>query len=120
MEEYFESIPDELEEAARIDGCNRISAFIRVVLPIASSVLAVTVIFAFIVSWNEYFYAMNFTSAIAAKTLPVIITEFTSKYSANYIMTSTGGVVASIPPVLLTLVTQKLIIKGLTSGAVKN
>lgn len=119
MEGYFASIPDELEDAAKIDGCTRWGAFIKIVLPIASSGLAVTIIFAFIIAWNEFFYALNFTTTLAAKTLPVIITEFSDKHGQDYILTSTGGVIASLPPVLLTLFTQKLIIKGLTAGAVK-
>jgi multiple sugar transport system permease protein len=119
MRGYFASIPDELEEAARIDGCTKTGALLRVVLPIASAGLAVTVIFAFIIAWNEFFYAFNFTSTMASKTLPVVITEFSDKYGDDYIMTCTGGVIASLPPVLLALFTQKLIINGLTSGAVK-
>jgi multiple sugar transport system permease protein len=119
MEGYFAGIPDELEEAARIDGCTKFGALIKIILPIASSGLAVTVIFAFIISWNEFFYALNFTSTLAAKTLPVIITEFSDKHGQDYILTSTGGVIASLPPVILAMLTQKLIIKGLTAGAVK-
>lgn len=119
MEGYFASIPGELEDAAKIDGCTRWGAFIRIVLPIASSGLAVTIIFAFIIAWNEFFYALNFTTTLASKTLPVIITEFSDKHGQDYILTSTGGVIASLPPVLLALFTQKLIIKGLTAGAVK-
>jgi len=119
MEGYFAGIPSELEDAAKIDGCSRWGAFIHVILPIASSGLAVTIIFAFIISWNEFFYALNFTTTMASKTLPVVITEFSNKHGQDYILTCTGGVLASLPPVLLALCTQKLIISGLTSGAVK-
>lgn len=119
MRGYFASIPNELVEAASIDGCTKFGAFIKIVLPIASAGLAVTVIFAFIISWNEFFYAFNFTSTLASKTLPVVITEFSSKHGEDYIMTCTAGVIASLPPVVLALFTQKLIINGLTAGAVK-
>jgi multiple sugar transport system permease protein len=119
MRGYFASIPNELEEAAKIDGCSQMGAFFRIVLPIASAGLAVTIIFAFIISWNEFFYAFNFTSTLASKTLPVVITEFSDKHGENYMMTCTGGVLASLPPVVLALFTQKLIINGLTAGAVK-
>jgi len=119
MKGYIDSIPIELEEAARIDGCGRLRAFIYVMLPIASSGLAATTIFAFILSWNEFFYALQLTSTLASKTLPFVITEFSSKFGADYIMTSTGGVIASLPPVLLALIFQKYIISGLTAGAVK-
>jgi len=119
MKGYMDSIPVEMEEAARIDGCGRLRAFLYVMLPIASSGLAATTIFAFILSWNEFFYALQLTSTLASKTLPFAITEFSSKFGADYIMTSTGGVLASLPPVLLALIFQKYIISGLTSGAVK-
>jgi len=116
---YIDSIPVEMEEAARIDGCGRLRAFVYVMLPMASSGLAATTIFAFILSWNEFFYALLLTTTLASKTLPFVITEFSSKFGVDYIMTSTGGVLASLPPVLLALVFQKYIISGLTAGAVK-
>ena len=94
-------------------------SFFLVVLPVASTGLAATVIFAFILSWNEFFYAVNFTSTAASKTLPVLITEFSSKFGNDFILTSTAGVLASLPPVIIALVFQKYIISGLSSGAVK-
>ena len=119
MRGYFSGLPNELEESARIDGCTRLRSFFVIVLPLTSSGLAATAIFAFIISWNEFFYALNFTTTANSKTLPVIITEFSSKHGADYIMTSTGGVIASLPPVLLALFFQKFILSGLTAGAVK-
>lgn len=119
MKGYIDGIPVEMEEAAMIDGCSRLGAFFRVVLPIASTGLAATVIFAFIISWNEFFYALNFTSTLSSKTLPVLITEFSSKYGNNFILASTAGVLASLPPVVISLVFQRYIISGLSSGAVK-
>lgn len=119
MKGYLASIPVELEEAARIDGCSRIKCFLKIILPLSSSGLASTTIFAFIIAWNEFFYAMNFTTTLNAKTLPVVITEFSSKFGADYIMTCTVGVIASLPPVLLALIFQKYIIAGLTAGSVK-
>jgi len=118
MMRYFQTIPVNLEDAARIDGCSRLGALVRVVLPLAAPGLAATGIFAFIVAWNEFFFALILTS-INAKTLPVLVSEFSSKFGADYLMMSTGGVLASIPPVVLALVFQKFIIKGLTGGAVK-
>lgn len=115
---YFQTIPIDIEDAARIDGCSRLGALVRVVLPLAAPGLAATGIFAFIVAWNEFFLALILTQT-AAKTLPVLVSEFTTKFGADYVMMSTGGVLASLPPVLLALTFQKFIIKGLTGGAVK-
>lgn len=116
---YLANIPVELEESARIDGCSRMKSFFKIILPLSSSGLASTTIFAFIIAWNEFFYAMSFTTKLKAKTLPVLITEFSSKFGADYIMVCTVGVVASLPPFLLALIFQKYIIAGLTAGAVK-
>ena len=116
---YIDGIPTDLEEAAMIDGCSRLQAFFKVVLPISASGLAATTIFAFIIAWNEFFYALNFTSTLRSKTLPVLITEFSSKFGNDFILTSTAGVLTSLPPVLIALIFQKYIISGLSSGAVK-
>ncbi len=116
---YIDGIPTDLEDAAMIDGCGRLQAFFKVVLPISASGLAATTIFAFIIAWNEFFYALNFTSTLRSKTLPVLITEFSSKFGNDFILTSTAGVLTSLPPVLIALIFQKYIISGLSSGAVK-
>lgn len=118
MRGYFASIPRDLEDAARIDGCTYLGALIRVVLPIAGPGLVSVMIFAFIASWNEYFYAFILTNS-AAKTLPVLIGEFSTKLGLEYLKIAAAGVLASLPPVLLALFFQRYIIRGLTSGSVK-
>lgn len=118
MRGYFASIPADLENAARIDGCNYLSALWRVVLPLAGPGLVSVMIFAFIASWNEYMYAFIFTN-VEAKTLPVLIGEFSTKLGLEYLKIAAAGVLASLPPVILALFFQKFIIRGLTSGAVK-
>jgi multiple sugar transport system permease protein len=118
MRGYLASIPADLEDAARIDGCTYLSALLRVILPLAGPGLVSVMIFAFIASWNEYLYAYVFTN-IQAKTLPVLIGEFSTKLGLEYLKIAAAGVLASLPPVLLALVFQKFIIRGLTSGAVK-
>ena len=115
---YFSTIPSELEDAACIDGCSRLGALFRVILPLSGPGLASTAVYAFIASWNEFFYAFIYTSA-SAKTLPVLIAEFSSKFGPDYISMAAAGVVASLPPLLIALVFQKYLIRGLTAGAVK-
>lgn len=115
---YFQSIPTEIEDSARIDGCSRVGVLFRIVLPLTVPGLTATGIFSFIVAWNEFFLALILTAS-RAKTLPVLISEFSTKFGSDYVMMSTGGVLASIPPVILALIFQKYIIKGLTGGAVK-
>ena len=119
MKGYLTNLPMDLEDAARVDGCSQMNAFFRIILPLSAPGLASTAIFIFIISWNEYFFGVNLTSSMAAKTVPVIITEFSSKAGYDFIMAATGGVLASLPPLILSLVFQKFIISGLTAGAVK-
>jgi len=119
IKSYIDSIPRELEEAALIDGCSKLRAYFTVVVPVVSTGLAAAVIFAFIITWNEFFYAFSLTKTLAAKTLPVLIFDFNSKFGADYVMSATAGVIASLPPVLVALVFQKYIISGLAAGAVK-
>lgn len=115
---YFATIPPELEDAARIDGCTRLAALVRVVLPLSLPGLTSVVVFAFIASWNEYLYAFIYTN-IDAKTLPVLIGEFSTKLGLDYLRIAAAGVLASLPPVLLALIFQRFLIRGLVSGAVK-
>ena len=119
MKSYIDSIPRELEEAALIDGCSKLRAYFTVVVPVVSTGLAAAVIFAFIITWNEFFYAFSLTKTLAAKTLPVLIFDFNSKFGADYVMSATAGVIASLPPVIVALIFQKYIISGLAAGAVK-
>lgn len=118
MRGYFASIPSELEDAARIDGCTHLGALFRVILPLSGPGLVSVMIFAFIAAWNEYLYAFIFTS-MDAKTLPVLIGEFSTKLGLEYLRIAAAGVLASLPPVLLALVFQRFIIRGLTAGAIK-
>ncbi len=118
MRGFFLSIPLDLEEAARIDGSSRLGALARIILPLSVPGLVGASVFCFIASWNEYLYAFLYTS-MRARTLPVLIGEFTTKVGTDYLKMAAAGVVASAPPVILALVFQRFLIRGLTEGAVK-
>jgi len=81
--------------------------------------LASTIIFAFLLAWDEFFFALIFTFTEAAKTAPVVIAEFTGRYAVDYGAMTTGGVLAAVPPVLLTLLFQRYVVRGLIAGLVK-
>lgn len=119
MRGYFRSIPDELEQAARVDGCSRMGAFFRIALPLARPGLATTVIFAVLTAWDEFLYALVLTSSLEAKTIPVAIAEFTGQHQIDFGMIATGGVIAALPPVLLALLLQRYVIRGLTAGGLR-
>lgn len=119
MGNYFQTIPRELEDAARVDGCTRIGALFRVILPLARPGLLATMLFAFLIAWDEFLYALIFTSTNAAKTIPVAIAEFTGRYTTDFGLQAAGGILAAIPPVLIAVIFQRYIVGGLASGAVK-
>jgi multiple sugar transport system permease protein len=116
---YFQTIPIELEDAARLDGCSRLGILFRVVMPISIPGLVSTSMFVFLLAWDEFFYALIFTSTLAAKTIPVAIAEFVGRYVTNVNGMMAGGILAAIPPVLIALIFQRYIVSGMTAGAVK-
>jgi multiple sugar transport system permease protein len=119
MAAFFQSVPIELEDAARIDGCSRLGILFRIVIPISVPGLISTAMFVFLLAWDEFFYALIFTSTLAAKTAPVAIAEFVGRYAVNITGMMAGGILAAVPPVLLALIFQRYIVSGLTAGAVK-
>jgi multiple sugar transport system permease protein len=119
MGNYFQTIPRELEDAARVDGCTRLGALFRVILPLARPGLLSTALFAFLVAWDEFLYALVFTSTNASKTIPVAIAEFTGRYTTDFGLQAAGGILAAVPPVLIAVAFQRYIVGGLSAGAVK-
>jgi multiple sugar transport system permease protein len=119
MAAFFQTVPIELEDAARLDGCSRLGILFRVVMPISVPGLISTTMFVFLVAWDEFFYALIFTSTLAAKTAPVAIAEFIGRFAVNINGMMAGGILAAVPPVLLALIFQRYIVSGLTAGAVK-
>ncbi|MFE0332268.1 carbohydrate ABC transporter permease [Streptomyces sp. NPDC058960] len=118
MTSFFEAVPAELEDAAKVDGCSRMGALIRVVLPVVSGGVAVTAIFAFLASWNEFLFALLLT-AVKAQTVPILIANFQTQYGLQWGPMTAMATLYSIPVILLTLVLQRRIVAGLTLGAVK-
>jgi multiple sugar transport system permease protein len=119
MTGYFQSVPIELEEAARIDGASRFQSFVRVALPLAAPGLGATAIFTLLNAWDEFFFALIFTSTYAAKTLPVALAEFIGRHSVNWGLLVTGGFIASLPPIVLSLAFYRYIVSGLSAGGLK-
>jgi len=119
MAAYFQTVPIELEDAARLDGCSRLGILFRVVMPISVPGLVSTAMFVFLLAWDEFFYALIFSSTLAAKTFPVAIAEFVGRYVTNINGMMAGGILAAVPPVLVALIFQRYIVRGMTAGAVK-
>lgn len=116
---FFQTIPREIEEAALIDGCSRMQALRRVILPLALPGLGATALFAFLGSWNEFFFALLLTSSDTTRTIPVGIGLFVGEYLDVWNQMAAAAVLFSIPPLLLFLLARKTFIKGLMAGASK-
>ena len=116
---YFRSVPVELEEAALVDGCNRVTALIRIVLPVSLPAVVVVTFFSFTRAWNEFLYAYVFTSTNQAKTITTGLVNFMSAdvFYWGPLMAST--ILSALPPVIMFLLLQRWVVKGLTLGAVK-
>jgi multiple sugar transport system permease protein len=116
---YFRSVPVELEEAALVDGCNRISALIRIVLPLALPAIVVVIFFSFTRAWNEFLYAHVFTSTNQARTITTGLANFMNEdvFFWGPLMAST--IISAILPVAMFLILQRGVVQGLTLGGVK-
>lgn len=119
LSNYFLTIPGELEEAARVDGCTRMDALFRIILPPARPGIFAAIMFGFLLAWDEFMYALIFTSSSNAKTIPVAIAEFAGKHSTDFGLVAAGGLIAAAPPVILAIAFQRYVVSGLSVGAVK-
>ncbi len=119
MQDFFGSISKSFEEAAQVDGATRLQTLFYIFMPIARPGAIATGILAFLMSWDEFFYSLIFTSSLAAKTMPVAIAEFNGKFTIDYGMISVAGILGSLIPVSITVIFQKYIVMGMTAGGVK-
>src|SRR5262244_2433453 len=115
---FFVDVPLDVEEAAMIDGCSRLGVLIRIVIPIAAPGLVVAAIFAFLVSWNEFLFAL-ILSGVEAKTLPVVIAGLNTDAGPLYGEMSAAAVMVMLPNIVMTLALQRYLVRGLALGAVK-
>jgi multiple sugar transport system permease protein len=116
---YFESLPDELDKAARVDGCSRLQTMLRVYLPLALPALVAVVLFTFLTSWNEFLLALMFTQTPKSQTMPIVVASFASDFTISFAFINAAGVLAVVPPVLMAVIFERYIVSGLTAGAVK-
>lgn len=119
LKTFFDDLPKELEESARIDGCGRLRVYWHIALPLAKPAIAVLAIFTILTVWNEYLLAMLVLSSKELMPLQRGLMVFQGAHITQYPLLMAGIVITVIPVVALYLVLQKYIIKGITSGAVK-
>lgn len=116
---FFKEIPDEIFLAARVDGCSLIQSFYKIMLPLSAPGLFATAILVFIFSWNEFLFALTFTSTASSRTIPVAIALFPGLHEIPWGEIAAASVVVTVPLILLVFFFQRRIIEGLTAGAVK-
>lgn len=116
---YFDSIPLELEEAAMIDGCNRVQALLRIILPISLPGLMSTAAWVFIIGWDEFLFAFTFLDSESKWMLPIGLASFIGQYYTPWEQMMAAATITSIPVVILFLVIQRFILRGLTAGSIK-
>ncbi|MBB4122426.1 carbohydrate ABC transporter permease [Martelella radicis] len=118
MTSYINGIPKSLDEAAMTDGCTRMGALRRVVLPLCTPGIVATGIYIFITSWNEYLYALTLGGQ-NVRTITVAIQTLIGEYEVQWGLLTAGGIVGALPATILFLIVQKRLISGMTQGAVK-
>ena len=116
---FLARLPVALEEAAAIDGAGPLRAFFHIILPLCRPGIVATAVFVLIVTWQEFLFALSFTSTKAMRTLPVGMNDFIGQYGIRYGELMASSVLVSIPVVLVFLVLQRQLVAGLTGGAVK-
>lgn len=115
---YLDDLPVSLDEAAMVDGCSRMQAFYRVILPLTTPGIIATGIYIFITAWNEFIFAVMFTNQ-NSMTIPVALQSFIGQFNVQWGMLTAGGTVTTIPILILFMLIEKKLVEGLTAGAVK-
>ncbi|MGP3536670.1 carbohydrate ABC transporter permease [Microbacterium sp. RD1] len=116
---FFENVPDALEEAAMIDGCSRLGALFRVLVPVMTPGIVAAFIFNFVSCWNELFLSVTLLTSDANKTVPTALNGFITSYNIDWGSMTAAAVLTIIPTMVMFAFASKYIVQGLTSGAVK-
>lgn len=116
---YFRSIPVDIEEAAIIDGCSRMGVLLRVILPVSVPGILATAVYCFVVTWNEFIFALSFATQRSVMTLPIGLAEFTKEFVTDWGGLMAASVLMTLPIAIVFLAIQRSFISGLTAGAVK-
>ncbi|MND32223.1 Trehalose transport system permease protein SugB [compost metagenome] len=119
MQSFFDGIPKDLEEAAKIDGATQFMAFRQIILPLTLPGIAATLGFVFTAAWSELLFALMLISGNDSATFPVGLLSFVSKFSVDFGQMMAAGVLALIPACLFFFLIQRYLVQGLTAGAVK-
>jgi raffinose/stachyose/melibiose transport system permease protein len=116
---YMATIPDELIEAARMDGCSTFRTFLQVILPLAKPIGAVVIVWTLIGAWNDYLLPLVFLQSPTQQTTTLLPSFFQSQYGSDQTKVLTAAVITAVPEIVTYLLLQRLFERGLTAGAIK-
>ena len=119
LQSYFKSIPMELEDAGRIDGCSRLQVVHKIILPLSLPGLTSAAILAFLLTWGEFLFALLLAESPSSYTSTVVVSLFATDVDVSFVSIITAGVLSVIPPIAFALIFQRYIISGLLSGSLK-
>jgi raffinose/stachyose/melibiose transport system permease protein len=116
---FFKEIPYEIEESTIIEGCSKWNFFIRFIIPLSKPIVATSLIFVSLWTWNEYLFALTFLKDNSKRTIPLQLSNFFGRFATEYGLLFAALTISIVPLILLYVFMQKSFIKGLTAGAVK-
>ena len=117
---FIKGVPISLEEAAKIDGCNRYQTFLHIVFPLLKPITMTVIVLSFLASWNDFIISMIICQKLEKRTLPLMQFYFFGEYSANVSVAFAASLIAMLPAVIIYFCAQKYIVAGMTAGAVKS
>jgi multiple sugar transport system permease protein len=116
---FTDTVSEELDDAARIDGCTPVEAYFRVVIPLITPGMVATVIFAFLLSWGDLLWVLVLTSGEEMKTVTLGLTQLVTQFRIIWPQLMAGSLIGALPPLILYMLLQNYLVQGLTAGAVK-
>ena len=119
MSNYFATIPKELEEAAQIDGCGRLSSFLRIILPTSYPIILSAALIMFLNTWSQFQIPLILASSLETKPVAIVVSEFMTKDSVQYGLTAAAGIIAVLPPAAAALIFRRFLVSGMMGVAVK-
>lgn len=119
MANYFATIPKELEEAAQIDGCGRLSSFLLIIVPTSYPIILSAALIMFLNTWSQFQIPLILASSLETKPVAIVVSEFMTKDSIQYGLTAAAGIIAVLPPAAAALIFRRFLVSGMMGGAVK-
>ncbi len=117
---FFQSVPKEVEEAAQLDGCTTVQTILKILIPLAAPGVATTVVYTFILAWNEFIFALTFISSTRMQPLTLGLASFIGRFTIEWNLLMAGSLLATLPVIILFLLVEKHLVTGLSAGALKS